>query len=239
MSTAAVVIIGNEILTGKFADENGPYLTQRLRDIGVDLRRVLVVPDEIDVIAADVADCAARYDHVFTTGGVGPTHDDVTFEAIAAAFGVSLELDDSLLALLDHYGMERHEANLRMCRIPEGTELLRGELKGFPVVRVRNVFVLPGVPMLVKQKFEVVAPMIATDAVRCVRIYARDVETDVAPQISAADEAHPQVDIGSYPRWGEGETRLIVTLETREPDALGPAIADLSAVLDVVDVEGP
>ena len=239
MATAAVIIIGNEILSGKFADENGPYLIKRLRRIGVELCRICVIPDVAETIAAEVALCSASFDHVFTTGGVGPTHDDLTFESVAAGLGVAVETRSELVAFLDHYEMAHTPENLRMCTIPEGAELLKGEVAGFPIIRARNVFILPGVPRLVKQKFEVIAPMIASEEVQCVRIYARDRETEVAAAISAVDAAHPTVQIGSYPRWGDDSHRLIVTVETRDAGALAAPVAELQAALDVVTVEGP
>ncbi len=238
MPTAAIVIIGNEILSGKFADENGPYLIGRLRTLGVDLHRLAVIPDLVPVIASEVRAASEAFDHVFTTGGVGPTHDDVTFEGIAAAFGMGLRLDPDLSALLDHFGMERTEAVLRMVRIPEGAELMTHDMTTFPVVKVRNVFVFPGVPRLLRQKFELVAPHIASEAVRCVRIFARDHETAVAQAISDVAAAFPTVEIGSYPRFGEGEHKLIVTLEGRDDQALRAASDRLTAALDVVAVEG-
>lgn len=239
MATAGVIIIGNEILTGKFADENGPYLIARLRRIGVDLRRITVIPDVADTIAAEVALCSASFDHVITTGGVGPTHDDLTFESVAQGLEVGLETRPELVAFLDKYEMEHTPENLRMCTIPAGSELLRGEVAGFPIIRARNVFILPGVPRLVKQKFEVIAPMIASEEVQCVRIYARDRETEVAAAITAVDAAYPSVEIGSYPRWGDESHRLIVTVETRTDGALAAPVEALTAVLDVVTVEGP
>ena len=131
MTTAAVIIIGNEILSGKFADENGPYAIRRLRELGVDLERMVVIPDTPEVIAAEVSLASQRFDWVFTSGGVGPTHDDVTLESVAAGLGESLVLHPDLLALLDGFGIERTPSSLRMARVPESTRLIKGNERGF------------------------------------------------------------------------------------------------------------
>lgn len=236
MPTAAVVIIGREILTGKFADDNGPYLIGRLRALGVDLVRMAVIDDRIDAIADEVRRCAAAVDHVFTTGGVGPTHDDVTFEGIAAAFGVPLVLDEDLASLLRAHGLG-DPMNLRMATVPQGAVLDRAGEASFPTVRVRNVIVMPGIPALVRQKFEALAPSLAGTRVRTLRVYARDRESDVAGALAAIDAAHPAVEIGSYPRFGEGEHRLIVTAECFDAAALAAARDAIVAAVDVVRVE--
>ncbi len=235
MATAAIVVIGREILTGKFADENGPYLTQRLRALGIDLRRLAIIDDDVDAIAEEVAR-SAQHDHVFTTGGVGPTHDDVTFEGVAQAFGMSLRLDPDLRALLAKHGLV-DEANLRMATVPDGAELVRAGGASYPTIRVRNVYVLPGIPALVQQKFEALAPSLPGKTLHAARVYARDRESDVAGALAALDAAHPAVDIGSYPRWGEAEHRLIVTLESGDRAALEAAVAGVSGLVDVVRVD--
>lgn len=236
MATASVVIVGNEILTGKFPDENGPFFVRRLRELGVDLLRLSVVPDQLDAIADEVARCSSSHDHVFTTGGVGPTHDDVTFEGIARAFGVGLRVHPDLVEILERFGMA-DDANLRMATVPHGAELVASELTRYPVVRVRNVWVLPGVPSLARKKFEVIAPMLAGTVVRCLRVYARDWESDVAGALAAIQGAHPAVDVGSYPRFEADDHKLIVTLESRDAAALDAARRVLLPRLDVVRVE--
>ena len=154
MPTVSVVIIGDEILSGKFADENGPYLIQRLRELGADLEHLAVVSDEVERIAEEVARCAARSDWVLTTGGVGPTHDDVTLEGIGLAVERPLHRHPELVALLERFGMELNEAALRMATVPVDSALIwEGEL-GYPVLQVDNILVFPGVPRLMRAKFE-------------------------------------------------------------------------------------
>lgn len=235
MATASIIVVGREILTGKFRDENGPYLIGRLRKLGIEVRRLVVVDDVVEEIADEVRRCSEGVDHVFTTGGVGPTHDDVTFEGIAAAFDVPLVLDATLREVLARFGLV-DAANLRMATIPDGAELFTAGVETYPIVRMRNVYVLPGIPGLVKQKFEALAPTLAGRTVHALRVYARDRESDVAGDLAALDAAHPAVDIGSYPRWGESDHRLIVTAESSDRHALEAARQAIESLVDVVKV---
>jgi len=234
MPSVAAIIIGDEILTGKFADENGPFLIRRLRELGADLERLVTISDEVAVIADEVRRCAASYDRVITTGGVGPTHDDRTFEGIAAAFGVGLVERPELVELLRSYDLPLTEASLRMARVPEGTELLWGEGASFPIVCVRGVHVFPGVPKLLQAKFAGIAERFAGERMLTERLYTPQRETEIAPVLGAVASEEPSVAIGSYPRFGEGAYRVIVTLESRDRDALRRAHDRLAAKLHTV-----
>lgn len=238
MPTAAAIIIGNEILTGKFGDENGPYLISRLRTLGVDLRRIAIIADDVDGIAAEVRRCAAAYDHVFTSGGVGPTHDDVTIDGVARAFDVDLEVRDVLVAMMVRYGLPQNDATMRLATVPAGAELLTHPSLSYPVVRMRNVYVLPGVPRLFQNKFEALAERFVGDAVSTARVYTDEQEWDIAERLTAVAKRHPAVAIGSYPRFGEGNYRVILTLESRDADALANAEADVRAAIRTVNPVG-
>src|SRR5262245_61197137 len=155
--TAGIILVGNEILSGKIADVNAAYLCRELRGLGVDVRRINVIPDEVEGIAAEVRDFSRRYDHVFTSGGVGPTHDDVTIEGVARGLGVAVVRHPALVALLDaYYQGQLTEARLKMAEVPDGADLLSGESMRFPVIVARNVYVLPGVPEIFRQKFDAI-----------------------------------------------------------------------------------
>ena len=156
MARSALVVIGNEILSGKIVDTNTPFLIAELRSLGVELAEIAVVPDEVARIAEAVARVASRSEHVFTSGGVGPTHDDVTMEGVAAAFAVPVIRHPRLEALLRGYydaqKLPLEEANLRMADVPEGATLLEGPDLRWPVVAMRNVYVLPGIPEIFRRK---------------------------------------------------------------------------------------
>ena len=233
MRTAAVVIIGDEILSGKFADENGPYLIGRLRSLGVALRRLVTIGDAHDDIAEEVLRCSRQYDLVFTTGGVGPTHDDITMEGIAGGFGVPVEMSPRLIEILDGFGLT-DAANRRMALVPRGSELIEHPSLRYPVIQFRNVFVLPGVPKLVREKFEAIAERFTGPGIYSARVYATNHETAVAGALGEVNERHPAVAIGSYPRFGSQPYNLIVTLESTDPTALQAARDELESVLQTV-----
>src|SRR3989338_6719000 len=151
--TAGILLIGNEILSGKIADANAAYLCRELRGLGVEVRRISVIPDEVDLTARGVAAFSRDYDVVFTSGGVGPTHDDVTIEGVARAMAVPVVRHPTLAGLLEGwYGDRLNDAHLKMAETPEGAELVGGEPVRFPTILVRNVYVLPGVPGIFRQK---------------------------------------------------------------------------------------
>jgi len=154
VTTAGIVVIGDEILSGKFSEENAAFLIGELRALGVELRRVLVIPDELDDIATTVVELSGRVDHVFTSGGVGPTHDDLTMAGISRGFGTRVvrepELEKRVRA---YYGDRLVDANLRLADVPEGAVLVWGRDQLWPVVSYRNVYILPGVPTLFRRKF--------------------------------------------------------------------------------------
>src|ERR1700758_1293867 len=153
--SAGIIVIGNEILSGKTRDENSPYLATELRKLGVDVRKISVISDDLDLISSEVKDFSATYDYVFTTGGVGPTHDDLTMDGIAAAFGRRiLRHPDLELSLRHFYSEELVHGNLRMADVPEGARLVGGKGTWFPVVAVENVYIFPGVPEILQRKFE-------------------------------------------------------------------------------------
>ncbi len=235
MPTAAVVIIGNEILTGKFQDENGPYAIQRFRALGCDLGRVVVIADEREEIAREVAFCAERYDHVVTSGGVGPTHDDVTFSGVAEAFGVALEPHQELMALLSRFQLPQNDATRQMAMLPQGAEVFFAPETSFPVVLVRNVVVLPGVPKLFRRKFEEVSARFTGVSVSATRLYTRQHEWEFAAQLQAVAERYPSVSIGSYPRFEDSGFYVMIALEGRNSEHLTAAVRDLQESLELFE----
>jgi molybdenum cofactor synthesis domain-containing protein len=220
MPTAAIVIIGDEILSGKFVEENAAFLIGELRALGVELRRIVVIPDDLDDIAATVVDASARFDHVFTSGGGGPTHDDVTIAAIARGFGRAVERHPELEAKVRGYWKDKlADANLRLADIPAGAELVYGKDAIWPVVCVQNVYILPGVPSLFRRKFVDIRDRFRAAPVTAARLYVDVEEGELAPHLDAIVASFAGVRIGSYPRFSERDFRVLVTMEgARELD---------------------
>jgi molybdenum cofactor synthesis domain-containing protein len=226
VATAGIAIIGDEILSGKFADENAAFLIGELRSLGVDLKRIVMIPDELDEIAATVTDLAARFDHVFTSGGVGPTHDDVTIEGIARGFGVRVVREPELERRVRAYwGAKLAEPNLRLADVPEGCELVYGKDQVWPVVAYRNVYILPGVPALFKRKFVDIRDRFRTDPVTTARVYVDADEGQIAADLDVVVAAFPSVKIGSYPRFSERDFKVLLTLEGRVTGDVDGALA--------------
>ncbi len=232
MPTAGIVIIGDEILSGKFVEENAAFLIGELRALGVDLRRITVIPDIVDDIAATVTEASARFDHVFTSGGVGPTHDDVTMAAIAKGFGTGVTRHPELEAKVRGYWKDQlAEANLRLADVPTGAELVYGKDHIWPVVCYRNVYILPGVPTLFRRKFVDIRDRFRAEPVTAARLYVDVDEGDLAPHLDATVAAHASVKIGSYPRFSERDFRVLVTLEGPDAREVGEAFEGLAARL--------
>ena len=230
--TAAFLVIGNELLSGKIQDENVPVLARELFALGIRLRRVVFCPDEVETIAADLQELCAGHDYVFTSGGVGPTHDDVTALAVARAFGRPLVHSPEIEALLRAYLGERiTDHHLRMAQVPEGTRLVRRQGGRWPTVRVENVFVLPGLPEVFRLKLPTLREHLAGAAPFVSRaVRAHSDEAELAPLLDRLDRDYPGVAIGSYPRL-EPPFRVTVTFDGREPGRVAEAVdAFLAAV---------
>ena len=224
--TAGITIIGSEILSGKFADQNTPFLIGELRDLGVDLCRIVVLPDDTTDIAITVASMSAAFDHVFTSGGVGPTHDDVTMESIAKGFDVGLEPLAELVELLRaHYGNEPTAAQMRLAMAPEGAQLVYGTDPKWPVTQFRNITILPGVPPLFRKKFLSIRESFRGVPKLTERVRIRGDESEFADELTAIVRAHPRVEIGSYPRFEAKRFHVVLALESRDAKALELAVA--------------
>ena len=232
MPTAAAIIIGDEILSGKFVDQNTPWLIERCRALGLDLRRICVVPDVVEEIAEEVARCSAMADFVFTTGGVGPTHDDLTMAGIARAFSVPLVRHPELVAVLQDKLKERcNEAALRMADVPEGAALWHEGDFLFPQVVVRNVCIFPGVPRLFQKKFDQISHRFTGQPRQVRKVTTQASETDIAADLAGLAERFPQLLIGSYPQFETKPWTVTVTLDGRDVEALDAAEAALKDFL--------
>jgi molybdenum cofactor synthesis domain-containing protein len=199
--TAAVLVIGNEVLSGRVQDANVQFLALRLNEQGVRLREVRIVPDVEATIAATVNELRAAHDYVFTTGGIGPTHDDITAQSVATAFDVALERNAEAVALLEaYYGDRVNAGRLRMANVPAGGVLLENPVSWAPGFRLENVYVLPGVPSIMRAMFDTFKHRLAGGRpVRSRTVNAFLPESTVAGGLAAIQERFPEVEIGSYP----------------------------------------
>jgi molybdenum cofactor synthesis domain-containing protein len=223
--TAAILIIGSEVLSGKVTDENSPYLARELRGLGVEVRRVVTIPDELPSIAREVRDMARDHDVVFTTGGVGPTHDDVTIPAVAHAFGRQCVRHPVLeKALRGHYGAGITAAQLRMAEVPDGSRLVGGDEFSLPIVACENVFIFPGIPETVRRKFGRIREQFREIPYVLRRIYLRCDEGEIAADLSSAVERFPSVQLGSYPILRNPDHTVVLTLESKQAAEVDGAV---------------
>jgi molybdenum cofactor synthesis domain-containing protein len=207
--TAALLVIGDEILSGRTQDKNVAQVATWLNNQGIRLGEVRIVPDDIDRIAGNVNELRSVHDYLFTTGGIGPTHDDITVDAMAQAFGVPAVVHPAARKLLEDYYRDRPggltEARLRMARVPQGAELIVNAASGAPGVRMENVFILAGVPYIAATMLDALTGKLEGGRpVVSVTVGARAAESDVADMLRETEEANPGVAIGSYPFFKDG-----------------------------------
>ncbi len=232
MSTAALLVIGNEILSGKVKDTNSPFLARELRKLGVDLERILTIPDTIDTIAIETLMLSKAYDFVFSSGGIGPTHDDVTMDGIAKAFNLDIVLNQSMLdRMTRHSDQPVNEAMKKMAMIPEGAEVLDVGGLWFPVVVVQNVHIFPGIPELFEKKFHSIRERFSGVPFQLRKIYVRVNESDIAEILNSLLREYSELILGSYPRINEKDYRVMLTLESRDPSYLERATEALTRKL--------
>jgi molybdenum cofactor synthesis domain-containing protein len=233
--TAALLVIGDEILSGRTKDKNIGYTAEYLTAIGIDLKEVRVVPDEEPEIVAALNALRARYTYVFTTGGIGPTHDDITADAVAKAFGVSIDYHphavEILRARLAQTGGTMNEARMRMTRMPAGAELVLNKISAAPGFRIGNVIVMAGIPQVMQAMLEYVTPQLKTGAKMLSETVRADCrEGDIGTELGVIAKNHPAVLIGSYPFMDdERRANAHIVMRSRDPQ-------QLAAVKDAVEV---
>lgn len=241
--TAGIVIIGNEILSGKVTDTNSSFLVRELRKTGVDVRRIVVIPDELDDISRTVREFHETFDLVFTSGGVGPTHDDVTIEGIARAFGCRVVREPDLEhKLRDFYKEKVNEARLKMSEVPEGAELIYGGTLAFPTMKLENVYILPGIPEILQSKFLAISERFTADPFHLRIVYTREGEGAIAQYLHDTLRLFPGLLLGSYPKIGDPEYVVKLTLESKDREYVEHALAHLLKILPegcVVKTESP
>ncbi len=240
--TAAVLVIGDEILSGRTKDRNIGYIAEYLGKIGVDVREARVAPDVEEEIVAAVNALRARYDYVITTGGIGPTHDDITADAVARAFGVPIGEDPRVIALM----MERYlladltPARRRMARIPAGAELIDNPISKAPGFRIGNVFVLAGVPQVMQAMLDFAVKSMRTGATMAVET----IEAGAVPEgrygdaLGAIAKAHPAVSIGSYPSFKDGKFNNQIVVRGKDEAVVASARQAVEAMLAAMRGDG-
>ncbi|MEM9694637.1 MAG: molybdopterin-binding protein, partial [Myxococcota bacterium] len=207
-------------------DANIPVLARTLRSLGISLDRVLMIPDDFELIAAEVRSMRAAFDLVFTSGGVGPTHDDLTIDAIAHAFACDVEVHPRLEAMLrGRYGDDVSEGHLRMARVPVGAKLVATEEMPWPATVMDNVWILPGVPQIFSMKMTLVRSSYGglNPTFITVSLFTTMSEAGLKPHLDAVVEAFPEVSIGSYPKWSNPSYRTEVTFDARDPEVVDRA----------------
>lgn len=234
--TAGLLVIGDEILSGRTKDQNIAAIAARLTAVGIRLIEVRVVADDEAAIVAAVDALRRRYTYLFTTGGIGPTHDDITADSIAKAFGVVIDVDPRAVALMQPYyesrGLELTPARLRMARIPSGAELVANSVSVAPGFRIANVIVLAGVPSVMQAMLEEVLPTLATGA----RMLSRSIEvarpeSEIAGLLAAHQRANPDVTMGSYPWYREGRVGTELVLRSIDAERLEEVFSQLRLTL--------
>jgi molybdenum cofactor synthesis domain-containing protein len=234
--TAAVLLIGDEILSGRTKDVNSGFIAERLTELGIDLKEIRVVADEEPAIVEALNALRARYTYVFTTGGIGPTHDDITADAVATAFGVPLLVHPAVEAdMRSYFGDRLNESRLRMARVPEGGELFYAEGVIAPGFRVGNVLVMAGVPKIMQSMFAALVPQLKTGP----RVFSETVlanarEGDVGTPLGEIQKRNPDVAIGSYPFQDERGPNTNLVIRGRDAEKIARAKAEVMAMLDDV-----
>jgi molybdenum cofactor synthesis domain-containing protein len=232
MPTAAILVIGNEVLSGKVTDTNSPYLCRELRALGVDVHRILTIPDDVELIAREVRALSSTYDIVFTSGGIGPTHDDMTMDGVALAFGVPLECNESMVSRVERYQNKPANASqIKMAMVPAGAQLVDAGDLWFPVVIVKNVHIFPGIPELLRKKFESIRERFHGVPVLLKNVFVKRRESEIAHSLNELVAEFPELMLGSYPKIGEEMFHVLLTLESRDAGYLQRALDSLLARL--------
>ena len=237
--TAAVLVIGDEILSGRTKDQNIGFIADYMTAVGIDLKEVRIVPDEESEIVAAVNALRSKYSYLFTTGGIGPTHDDITADCVAKAFGVPIDVDqravDLLLTRLKKEDL--NEARLRMCRIPHGAELITNQISAAPGFKIENVMVMAGVPRIMQAMLAAVVETLETGA----KMLSETIEAGLpegayAKGLEEVDRKFADVSIGSYPHFNTtgGGFRNQIVLRSKSPQSLFAARTDVEAMLEAL-----
>lgn len=233
--TACLLIIGDEILSGRTQDANLKFLGEHLAAMGIRLQEARVIPDVPDVIVATLNTVRALYTYVFTTGGIGPTHDDITTACVARAFGRQvIRHPEAVKKLVAYYGHVPNDARLKMAETPDGPDvaLIENRATAAPGFRIANVFVMAGIPSIARAMFEAVAPLLkGGDPMFSNHVDAEIKEGDIAAELTAIQEKYPHVSIGSYPFAREGRFAVSIVARSTDKAAIAAALGEVAALM--------
>jgi FAD synthetase len=230
--SAGIVIIGNEVLSGKTQDINSHFFCTELRRLGIEVQKISTIQDEIGLIGDEVAGFSKRYTYVFTSGGVGPTHDDVTIEGIAHGFGLKVVRHPAIeQRMRQRFGGDLNEARLRMANVPEGAKLLATEAVFAPIINIHNVYIFPGIPSILQERFHSIKEMFRDAPYYLKNVYVRYGEGVIAEMLNGVLAKFPQLMLGSYPVLDVAEYKVKVTLESKDSTYLDQALQSFVASL--------
>jgi len=237
IKSAGIIIIGNEILSGKVQDSNSFYLACELRALGVDVMRISVIPDDVETIGREALSFSGSLDYVFTSGGVGPTHDDITIAGIAHGFGVRVIRHPALEdRFRKRYGESSNDAIMKMAEVPEGAEVVDFGNARFPLVVFRNIFIFPGIPKYLREKFSLIKERFRCPAIYLKKLFLDAEESEIAPMLGRVVDGHRDVSFGSYPVLDNPEYKIVITAESRSAESLNVAVEELLALLPGRDI---
>lgn len=223
--TAGIVIVGNEVLSGKTQDSNSHFFCTELRRLGVEVQKISTIPDEIELIGQEVAAFSKRFDYVFTSGGVGPTHDDVTIDGIAHGFTLKVvRHPDIERRMRQRLGDQVNEARLRMANVPEGATLLATDALFAPIVKIHNVYIFPGIPKILQERFHAIKEQFRDAPYYLKNVYVKYGEGVIADRLNSLLKKFPRLMLGSYPVLDLPDYKVKVTLESKDPGYLDQAL---------------
>jgi len=236
--TSAILIIGNEILSGRTVDKNTSFIAKWLGDLGIGVEEVKIIPDKENVIISSINKLRKTYQYVFTTGGIGPTHDDITSESVAKAFGRKYDFNKEAYAILEKYyaNSEFNEGRKKMARMPEGATLIYNEQGSAPAFSVENVFVLPGIPSYVELMLpQLKDVLVSGKKIISVSVDAKVRESSIAIALEKIQEHYEDVDIGSYPYSKEGGFGTVLVMRATDESKLEDCKKEVEMMLQIYD----
>jgi len=222
--TVGIIIVGDEILSGKIHDNNSFFMAKELWLHGIHVRRICIIPDAVDEIAQEVKSFSQMFDYVFTSGGIGPTHDDVTIEGISKAFNVKPVIHDTLRKILEQRHSTPTPEQLKMAEVPEGAELINDGTLAFPLIKFKNIFIFPGIPEFLRKKFSVIVNLFHEPQILMKKVYVNENESKIASILNEILTHLKDVKIGSYPVVDNRDYQVMITFESLHEALLDSAV---------------